>query len=127
MSGSVHNGGWLRFDGERLAEERGACYVSLSRPDLAEAALTDVLRRKLSSRRRGSVLTDLATLGVQQHDPDQVLQYGSTALALAEETNSGYIGRKLQGLNTKLAPLATDDRIRDLSDAISASSTTVGA
>lgn len=127
LSGRLHNGGWLRFDGERLAEERGACYVELGRPDLAEAALTDALSHKLSSRRRGSVLTDLATLGVQQHDPDQVIQYANAALALAEETNSGYVGRKLQGLNAKLAQLASDDRIRTLSDAISASATTAGS
>jgi hypothetical protein len=27
--GIANNGGWLRFDGSRLAEERGACYVTL--------------------------------------------------------------------------------------------------
>lgn len=127
LKGTVHNGGWLRFDGERLAEERGACYIELGRPDLAATALTDALSHKLSPRRRGSVLTDLATLGAQQRDPDQVIQYASKALALAEEVNSGYIGRRLQGLNTKLTPLSTDDRIRTLSDAISASPVTAGS
>lgn len=28
LPGTAQNGGWLRFDGSRLAEERGACYVS---------------------------------------------------------------------------------------------------
>jgi len=127
LSGAVHNGGWLRFDGERLAEERGACYIELGRPDLAETALSDALSHRLSSRRRGSVLTDLAMLGVQQRDTEQVIQYASAAIKLADETNSGYVGRKLDGLNSKLAPLASDDRIRRLSDAISASPTTAAA
>lgn len=33
LTGPAHNGGWLRFDGSRLAEERGTCYVELKRPD----------------------------------------------------------------------------------------------
>ncbi|WP_405540830.1 hypothetical protein OG787_28160 [Streptomyces sp. NBC_00075] len=32
LSGQVHNGGWLRFDGSRLAEERGACYLQSDAP-----------------------------------------------------------------------------------------------
>ncbi len=35
LDGSSHNGGWLRFNGARLPEERGACYLRLGRPDLA--------------------------------------------------------------------------------------------
>jgi transcriptional regulator with XRE-family HTH domain len=120
LSGLVHNGGWLRFDGSRLAEERGTCYVELGRPDLAEAALVDALGQKLSGRRRGSVLTDLAMLGVQRSDPDQVMHYASAALELAEETSSGYVGRKLSGLQAHLTPFASDDRIRELSHSISA-------
>jgi hypothetical protein len=127
LGNGSRNGGWLRFDGERLAEERGTCYLELGRPDLAEVALTEALSHKLSARRRGSVLTDLAVLGVQQHDPDQVMQYASAALALAQETDSGYVGRKLQGLNAQLTPLVTDDRVRELSDSISAFSTTAGS
>lgn len=37
------NGGWLRFDGTRLAEERGARYVQLGRLDLAEETLKQAL------------------------------------------------------------------------------------
>lgn len=37
------NGGWLRFDGARLAEERGARYVQLGRLDLAEETLKGAL------------------------------------------------------------------------------------
>jgi hypothetical protein len=45
LSGDASNGGWLRFDSSRLAEERGACYVQLQYPDLAEATLGDTVHR----------------------------------------------------------------------------------
>ena len=79
LNGEFHNGGWLRFDGSRLAEERGTCYIELGCHDLAESALADALGQKLSPRRRGSVLTDLAALGVQRRDVDQLLEYGEAA------------------------------------------------
>ena len=120
LTAEPHNGGWLRFDGSRLAEERGSCYVSLGRPNLAETALTDALSQKLSPRRRGSVLTDLALLGVQRRDPDQVLTHGTAALELAAHTGSGYVGSKLHALKYQLAPLAGDRRVRVLSDRIAA-------
>ena len=55
-----HNGGWLRFDGSRLAEDRASCYVQQRRPELAEPILTELLRRNSSGRRRGIALVDLA-------------------------------------------------------------------
>ncbi|MFD0857212.1 multiprotein-bridging factor 1 family protein [Actinomadura adrarensis] len=112
-------GGWLRFDGERLDEERGTCYAALGRSDLATEALTKALGTAKSLRRRGSILTDLATLGIRVRDLDQVCEYGEQAVALAEHTrSSGYIGRKLQGLRDELAPLASDPRAAQLSDRI---------
>jgi hypothetical protein len=75
LGGDSHNGGWLRFDGSRLAEERGTCFARLGRIDLAESAMTEALTMKLSMRRRGSVLTDLALLGAQRHDADQIVGY----------------------------------------------------
>jgi tetratricopeptide (TPR) repeat protein len=115
MAGPVHNGGWLRFDGGRLPEERGTCYVTLRRPDLAEAVLTKALASALSTRRRGGVLVDLATLGVQQGDREQVLDYGRAAVELARQTGSGVIGQKLRGLQTQIAGMATDQRVLALS------------
>lgn len=58
-SGAATTSGWLRFDGSRLAEERGARYVELGRLDLAEAALTHALKEGAlangqSFRRRGA-------------------------------------------------------------------------
>lgn len=119
LDGHVMPGGWLRFDGERLDEERGTCYAALGRVDLATEALTAALGTATSLRRRGSIFTDLATLGVRAGDLDQVCEYGEQAVALAEHTrSSGYIGRKLQGLRDELAPLASDSRAAQLSDRI---------
>lgn len=72
LQGPVHNGGWLRFDGSRLAEERGTCFVTLGRLDLAETALADALSGALTARREASVLTDPAMIGVYRADPEQV-------------------------------------------------------
>jgi DNA-binding XRE family transcriptional regulator/tetratricopeptide (TPR) repeat protein len=114
LQGPVHNGGWLRFDGSRLAEERGTCYVNLGRYDLAEAALTDALAGDLTARRKAGVLTDLAMIGVHRRDPDQVTTYVDAALATARQTGSGVIARKLRGLQPHLAPLFTDQQIQRL-------------
>ncbi|MEJ8634679.1 MULTISPECIES: transcriptional regulator [Streptomyces] len=119
-----HNGGWLRFDGSRLPEERGACYLQLGRPDLAEDALTAALAQPLSLRRRAAVLSDLAVLGVHQCDLDQVLYFAETAISLAGESNSGFIGKKLDGLRGRLAPLMSDGRVSNLDHRIAALSRT---
>ncbi len=114
LSGLVHNGGWLRFDSSRLAEERGACHVELRQPDLAEAALTAALNQGLSSRRRGIVLADLAMVGVQRRDQDQLSAYAAGAVSIARETRSGVVRRRLQALRPHLAPLIANARIRQL-------------
>ncbi|UUN26789.1 helix-turn-helix transcriptional regulator [Streptomyces sp. FIT100] len=119
-----HNGGWLRFDGSRLAEERGACYLQLGRPDLAEDALTAALAQPLSLRRRAAVLSDLAVVGVHRRDVDQVVQYAEAAIGLASQSNSGFIGKKLDGLRGRLAPLMSDGRVSNLDHRIAALSRT---
>lgn len=118
LSGRVHTGGWLRFDGSRLAEERGACYVELRRPDLAEVALTKALSQDLSPRRRGSVLIDLAMIGVQRGDPERLVMYADDAMDTARQTGSGVIYRKLQVLQARLSPLLGDRHVRHLSEHI---------
>jgi hypothetical protein len=114
LPGPVHNGGWLRFDGSRLAEERGTCFVALRRPDLAETALTTALAQHLSTRRRGSVLVDLALIGVQRRDVDLLVTHAEAALDLAQQTGSGVIARRLQGLQTQLAPMLGGMRVHRL-------------
>ncbi|MEV6142646.1 tetratricopeptide repeat protein [Streptomyces sp. NPDC051992] len=111
--GHSRNGGWLRFDGSRLPEERGACYLQLGRPDLAEDALTAALAQPLSLRRRAAVLSDLAALGVHRRDPGQVVHYAEAAISLAGRSNSGFIGKRLDGLRGRLAPLMSDERVSD--------------
>lgn len=118
LTGQIQNGGWLRFDGSRMDEQRGACYTRLGRFDLAEAALMNALAHNLSPRRRGGVLVDLATLGVQRRDADQAFDYGTTAVELAQATGSGYIAKKLAALRRDLTPLIADKRMASLADSI---------
>ncbi|WP_174552928.1 transcriptional regulator [Nocardia amamiensis] len=106
--------GWLRFDGDRLAEERATCLVQLDQPDRAEQILDDVLNNWLSSRRRASVLVDLAAVGAVKRDPLQAVMYGDAALDLARQTRSGYIGRRLENLRRRLAPLGDDRHVEHL-------------
>ncbi|MFF5113222.1 helix-turn-helix domain-containing protein [Streptosporangium sp. NPDC000509] len=120
LTGPGTSSGWLRFDGSRLAEERGTCYLELGRADLAEGPLFEALGQAVSLRQQGSVLTDLAMLGIQRGDLDQALHYGGAAITLAEQTQSaGYVGRKLQILNTQLAPFMADNRVAQFTDHIS--------
>jgi transcriptional regulator with XRE-family HTH domain len=124
LPGMVHNGGWLRFDGARLAEERGTCYATLGRVDLAETALADALQQTLSPRRRAGVLTDLAMIGAQRRDPDRVITYADEALAEARESGSGMVGRKLLGLQRHLPPLLANKQIQRLDSEITALTST---
>ncbi|MGH3872535.1 MAG: helix-turn-helix domain-containing protein [Pseudonocardiaceae bacterium] len=120
LPGDTSNGGWLRFDSSRLAEERSACYVQLRRPDLAEATLDAALRQNLSARRRGSVLTDLAMIGIQRGDVNQLVTHADMVLEIAARTGSGFIGRKLQGLQGHLTPLLGNSRVRQIDQRITA-------
>ena len=123
IGGIVHNGGWLRFDGSRLAEERGTCYLTLGRPDLAETALTSALHEDLTPRRRASVLTDLAVVGAHRRNPDQVITYADAAITEARNTGSGVIGHKLAGLQPYLTPMLGNTQIRRINTEITALTT----
>lgn len=126
LSGPVSPGGWLRFDGTRLDEERGASHLILGHADRAEAALTTAMNNAASLRRRGSLLTDLASLGIHERDPDRVIQYADAALGITEQTrSSGYVGRKLQTFQAQLTPMRSDRRIADLDNRITETLKTV--
>ncbi|MGC9671420.1 transcriptional regulator [Planosporangium sp. 12N6] len=120
LAGPVQNGGWLRFDGSRLAEERGTCYVELKRPEKAEPVLRTALSQRLSPRRRGAALTDLAMVGVQQRDVHKIVMYGDAALDIARHSGSGVVGSKLQGLRRHLGPFVSDSHVRYLDAEIKA-------
>ncbi|MER5493638.1 helix-turn-helix transcriptional regulator [Streptomyces sp. NPDC002490] len=122
------NGGWLRFDGTRLAEERGARYVQLGRLDLAEETLKQALAQTAlasgqSYRRRGAVLADLAAVGAKRRDPEQVVAYGREAVRLAQASSSGYVARRLQALCDEFSALSRDRRVAELGAEIAALST----
>ncbi|MEV3856097.1 helix-turn-helix transcriptional regulator [Streptomyces sp. NPDC050095] len=125
LSPAAANGGWLRYDSSRLAEERGARFAELGRLDLAEQSLEDALRQTglikgTSYRRRGAVLVDLTTVGLKRHDLDQALAYGREAVDLARRSGSGYVARKLATLRTELRPVLTDARAAELDADITA-------
>ncbi|GAA0368125.1 transcriptional regulator [Streptomyces blastmyceticus] len=119
------NGGWLRFDGDRLADERGARYVQLGHLDPAEETLKRALGQAVlaaghSYRRRGAVLTDLAAIGAKRRDPEQLIAYGRDALGLARASASGYVARRLQALCDEFGPLSRDRRVAELGAEIAA-------
>jgi transcriptional regulator with XRE-family HTH domain/Flp pilus assembly protein TadD len=102
VAGKSHTGGWLRYDGSRLAEETGACYVQLGRPDQAEAALLQALAEPSSPRRQGMVLADLAMVGVLRKDSAHVAHYVARALDVARLTGSGVVARKLTNVQSRI-------------------------
>lgn len=110
--------GWLRFNGSRLAEERGTCFVELHRHDLAETSLTRALGQGMSARRKGSIYTDLAVVGVQRNDTDYVTTWAAQALTAAQHTKSGYVLKKLGSLQTRIRPLLDNRSMRDLNEQI---------
>ncbi|MER5864559.1 helix-turn-helix transcriptional regulator [Kitasatospora sp. NPDC002040] len=118
LTGELHNGGWLRFDGSRLGEQRGACYLALGQAEAAERYLATAVRQGLSARRQGAVLAGLAELGARHRDIDRVVHYSGAALELAEQTGSGYIVRRLDLLRGPLAPFLGDPRVSDLHEQI---------
>jgi hypothetical protein len=112
------NGGWLRFDGSRLAEDRASCYVQQGQPDLAEPILLGLLKEHQSGRRRGIALVDLATVTAHRPDVLRVVTYGAAAVDHTRHTNSGVVLRKLQNLRPILAGLRTDPHVRNLDNEI---------
>jgi transcriptional regulator with XRE-family HTH domain len=120
LSGPASPGGWLRFDGTRLGEERGTCYLTLGESSLAESELTSALASTTSLRRRGSILADLAMTGVQHKDTSQILRCASDAIGIAGQTRSvGYLGRKLATLQERIQPLLADRGMAELNNRIS--------
>jgi hypothetical protein len=114
LADNMHNGGWLRFDGARTAEERATCYVTLRRPDLAVPLLRHALRERLSVRRRGSALIDLATVGVQRGDAAWAAYYGAAALDAERQSRSGVLKQKLRTLHAHLVPFGDGVHVRHL-------------
>lgn len=119
LSGPGPDIGWLRFDGSRLPEDRGNCYTVLGQPGLAATSLEAALVGQLSPRRRGSVHVDLAATGLLRRDLDQFVDHAEMALKLAGQTESGYIARRLKGLDPEVGSFASEPRVRDIAGKIS--------
>ncbi|BDT91189.1 hypothetical protein [Nocardia sputorum] len=110
----THSFGWLRFSGARIDEEQASCLIRLHRPESAERILSPLLDRPLSTRRRASVLVDLAAAGALRSDPIQAVWYGGPAVDIARRTRSGYLGRRLNQLRPHLADLRGDRHVAHL-------------
>ena len=113
-----HHGGWLRFDGSRLPEDRAACYLKQQQPHRAEPLLTQLLAAGQPGRRRGITLVDLTLVGTQHKDPLRVVTNGFAALDHARNTGSGVITRKLHNLRPHLVPMRSDPHVRHLDEEI---------
>jgi tetratricopeptide (TPR) repeat protein len=113
------NGGWLRFDGSRLPEQRGTCMIALDQLDAAESALTAALVHTATTRRRASVLTDLAAVSARRGDHQAVVEWLDEAINAARATNSAYVTRRLRAARSELTPLLGDSRIRRVDHEIS--------
>jgi transcriptional regulator with XRE-family HTH domain/tetratricopeptide (TPR) repeat protein len=112
----VANGGWLRFDGSRLAEQRGACFTRLERPELAEPALREALTLDLSARRRGLVVSDLALVALQRHEIEESCGYGEMTIEIARNCPSGIIKRRLADLGSRVAPFTYLPCVKQFTD-----------
>jgi len=121
----THTMGWLRFAGSRLAEERGTCLVELHQYVQAETSLTEALHLGSSGRRTGSINTDLAMIGARLRDADRVTTYAGQAISAARQTKSGYVAKKLAGLQPHLDPLLGNRAVRQLGEQITHLSTTI--
>jgi tetratricopeptide (TPR) repeat protein/DNA-binding XRE family transcriptional regulator len=113
------NGAWLRFTDERLSEERGACFVRLRQPTLAEPALQEALKKQPAShRRRGLILTDLALVAIQRGDAEKACEYGDKVIEIARQSSPALLLKGLQPLLVHLQPVKNTPAVKSLSQQI---------
>ncbi|GHO73991.1 hypothetical protein KSD_17620 [Ktedonobacter sp. SOSP1-85] len=113
------NGTWLRFDGERILEERGACLVKLGQAGLAEPVLQEaLLLHPAPTRRRGMVLSDLALAAVTHGEIERACALGSEVIQIAQLGSSGMLKKSLSQLQMQLSPFATNSSVKDFSTQI---------
>jgi transcriptional regulator with XRE-family HTH domain len=110
-----HRGGWLRFDGARLPEQRGTCMVALGRLEQAELALNEALTSAATVRRKAIIQIDLGLVSARRRDPEAVAEHLGAAIAAARATASGVISGKLRTVQGELSTMFGDARIRELS------------
>lgn len=109
------NGTWLRFDGKRLPEQRGACFTRLERPDLALPALQEALQQLPGrTRRRGMVLTDMATILIQQGEIEQACLALDKVVEIAIQSASGMLRKGIYTVRTQLEPFMETSVVKSL-------------
>jgi tetratricopeptide (TPR) repeat protein len=113
------NGTWLRFDGERILEERGACFVKMKQLDLAEPVLQEaLLLHPNATRRRGMVLSDLALAAGMRGDVERACTLGNGVIQIAQLGSSGVLKKGLQVLQSQLSPFARHADVKGLNEQI---------
>ena len=112
------NVAWLRFNGSRLAELNGACFVKLGEPDLAWPILQKALNQQKTLRRRGTVLTDLAQVSLQKSEINQACDYANQVILIANQNNSGMLRKGLKDLQANLAPFSKVRVVKNLKQQI---------
>jgi hypothetical protein len=109
------NGTWLRFNAERLPEQRGACFVKLGQPELATPVLLSALQQQASSlRRKGLILGDLALAAIQSQDIERACHYGNDILAAYQVGRSGVLKKSLLHLQKELQPFQQALPVKEL-------------
>jgi tetratricopeptide (TPR) repeat protein len=107
LTAPVGNGGWLRFTGDRLPEQRASAYLSLGLYDRAEQELSIALSASLTPRRSAAILIDRARLALHQRAPETAREHVEAAAEIAARTGSTYVAGKLAQLHAEL--IAADD------------------
>jgi tetratricopeptide (TPR) repeat protein len=113
------NEGWLRFDGSRLLEQRGACFVKLGQPDIALPVLQKALKQDLTYRRQGMILTDLAFASLQKGEIEQACNYADQVIEIAAQ-GSGMLRRGIYDLRHRLKPHASKAAVKQLDQKLQA-------
>ncbi|MFL5587659.1 MAG: transcriptional regulator [Ktedonobacteraceae bacterium] len=96
---------WTRFEDSRLPALRGACFVRLEQPDLAEPALQEALRQFAKpGRRRGMVLMDLATAALQHYEVERACTHVNEVIDIVALGSSGFLREGMRKLRHELEP-----------------------
>lgn len=107
------HGGWLRFDGSRLLEQRGACFVKLGQSKLAIPVLQEALKSNLTPRRQGMVLTDLGQASLQNGNVEQACGYATQVIEIASQ-GSGMLRKGIYGLRNRLEVYEGTTAVKEL-------------
>jgi transcriptional regulator with XRE-family HTH domain len=106
---------WTRFDSSRLPALRGTCFLRLELSNLAVPALEEGLGQFTKpGRKRGMVLTDLATAALQQRDVEKACAYLNQVLDIVALGSSGFLRGNVEHVRRELEPFAGSASVRTL-------------